>query len=147
MGVMTGEGTTLSYSADGATWTEVAQVLSVTPPGWTRPAVSTKHLKSAIDTQRPGKIPHHGPVQFRIQVSHGEATHLALYAMADDLAEYHWRIDYFDEQGEPAGSDTILGFVTEYSPDGGEDEANHEADLTIEVSTAAPAKAAPGGGG
>ena len=137
MSVRTGEGTTLSYSADeGTTFTELAAVLSVQPPGFSRPVVATKHLKSVAATKRPGIIPDYGQVKARIQYSPSDATHTTLYAMATDLTAYVWKIAYFDENGDAAGTDTFPGFVSEVGPQDTSDEANHESDVTIEVTGA-----------
>lgn len=135
MSVRTGEGTTLSYSPDdGTTWTVLAQVLSIQPPGFSRPSVSTKHLRSDYATKRPGKIPDFGQVQARIQYDPSDATHRTLYGMAKDLTAYQWKVEYYDESGVQDGSDTFPGFVSELGPDQAEDEGNHETDVTIEVS-------------
>ncbi len=132
--VRTGEGTTLSYSSDGGTtYIELVNITSIQPPGFSRPAVSTKHLKSASATKRPGKIPDYGDVALHVLYKVGEASHTTLLAMATDLVLYKWKIEYFDETGTAAGTDVFDGFVTEVGPDQVEDEANHGCDVTLAV--------------
>ncbi len=125
--VRTGEGTTLSVGA------AVASVLNIKPPGWSRAAVAKTTLSDAFKKYRPGRITEYGTMTARIQ--HTSENEAAFLAFATDVDPKDCTIAYFDEAGDPDGTDTFKGFVTAYEPDQAEDENNIEADVTIQLTT------------
>src|SRR5438270_7227801 len=73
------ENTVLSISDSAlTTFTQIANILDVEPPGGVVASVSTTGLNSATKTSRPGKIPDSGSIAFRIAYNPNQATHPAL---------------------------------------------------------------------
>lgn len=132
MSVIPAETTTIGISDDGVSYTTLAQVLSIDPPGGTVAEVETTHLNSTAKSFRPSLIPEVGEVAFRIEYDPNDAGHQELAELAAAPATKFWKITYPDGEDTPA-NDVFQGFLTEFDPDGMEVETNMEADVTIRV--------------
>ncbi|WP_339684232.1 phage tail tube protein [Gimesia maris] len=75
MAVLAGEGCTLGYSADGTSYSAIAQVVSIDGPSKVLGEVETTNLGSTTRTYRAG-LPESGTMSF--QVYYDPATHSTL---------------------------------------------------------------------
>jgi hypothetical protein len=130
------ENTVLSISDSAlTTFTQIANILDVEPPGGVVASVSTTGLNSATKTSRPGKIPDSGSIAFRIAYNPNQATHQTLTGLLAVPAIRKFKVVYNDGDTTPA-NDQFLGYITEFKPDKAEDEKNIEADLTVVITGA-----------
>jgi hypothetical protein len=152
MGVLAGEGTTIGYGAtSGGTFTVVAQVLSIKPPGGEVTAVPTTTLTSAVKTARAGLIPDIPEVTFKIQYDPNDATHQALAGLLVSGAQATpkwWEVTYVSDPFTTSAKDVFQAILTKFEPSEleGEGETNLEADITlkpISVVTRTPGSSGP----
>lgn len=121
-------------SSDPAT-TEIAQILSIKPPGGEVKKVPTTVLGLAAQTSRPGKIPDAGEVSLRIQYDPSLAGHITLADRVKTPQVEWWLVEYFGDGLTTHAKDHFQGYVTKFEPNEAEaeDENNLEADLTIQI--------------
>ena len=130
--VIAGEGTILSYSSDGGTtYTDIAQLLSITPPGISRGSVKKTSLGDSAQRFRGGKIPDYGEATFSIE--YDTAVHSALVALVESSAALDWKISFNGDEYTTHGLATFTAFISDFKPSELADETNSEADLTLKV--------------
>lgn len=132
MSVIPAEGTVIAQSPNGTAWTDIAQVISVQPPGGSVPVVQKTHLGSVAKEKRPGLIPDAGSISMRIQHDPNLTGHRDLRALVFTPEIKYWKITYNDGLATKS-NDVFQGFISEWNPSDAEDEANIEVDITIEI--------------
>jgi hypothetical protein len=130
-----GEGTTLGYSTTNGSYTTLANVTKIKPPGGKVPEVSTTYLGSSNKTFRPGKIPEAGEVTLSLNRDTTSAGHILLRTLVGTPAVYFFKVIYNDGQTTPA-NDIFQGFITALEPGDVEDETNLTDDVTIRITGA-----------
>lgn len=121
-------------SSDPAS-TEIAQILSIKPPGGEVKKVPTTVLGATAQTSRPGKIPDAGEVTFRVQYDPSLTGHVTLADRVKTPLVEWWMIEYVGDGLVTHAKDRFQGYVTKFEPNESEseDENNLEADLTIQI--------------
>jgi hypothetical protein len=135
MATIPAEGSKAYYSSDGNTYTEITQLISVTPPSLEVPEVETTVLSDTAKSFRPGKITGPGEFAFRIMYDPAVASHTALATLVTTPANRYWKFEYNDTLTNSA-TDTFQGFITGWEPGDAEDEANIEVDITVRINGA-----------
>lgn len=128
MAVYPGEGTTLSYSSDGTSYTPIAQVVSINGPSWAVAEVETTHLTSTDKEFRPSEIPESGTLDFSIEYDADSTTHSAMTTLMATPATRYWQIGLNDTSSTTWSGQ---GFLTGFSLTGMEVEGNLMADVSL----------------
>lgn len=125
-----GKGTTISYATtQNGSYTPVAEVLNIEPPGVKMGEVETTHLTSAAQDYEP-TIPGDMQATFSCEFDPGESSHAAMHAAALAGTKYWWKVTYPDDG---AADEIFNGFITELKPTGFENQKVITADITIRV--------------
>lgn len=131
--VVPAEGTKLSMeSGSPGTFVDVAGVIRIGSQKTKVNPVKTTKLVSTYQEYRPGRIPDMGEVVFRIQYDPNNADHQLMYTSLESGTITNWKITYADGLSTNA-SVTFAGFLTTIEEDDKEDEANVEADVTMQI--------------
>lgn len=148
MPTIPGELTKLAISDNGSSWTDVAEVSNITPPGGTVDEVETTVLGLTHKRYRPSKIIEAGEVSFTLLYDPNLVGHQAIAELVTVApVAKHFKITYDDGMATPA-NDTFQGFIRgfepgEMSPDG----SNYEASVTIRISGGVTRNPGVAGGG
>lgn len=121
-----GEGATVSYSDDGTSYTQVAQVTSISGPSWVVDEIESTHLDSTAKEYLPSDIPESGTLDFTIEYDADDASHSALTDLMATPA-----IKYFQIGHKPTKTITGQGFLTGFSPTGMEPGGLLTADCSV----------------
>jgi len=135
MSVIANELTKLFRGTADPASTEIAQILSIKPPGGEVKKVPTTVLGATAQTPRPGKIPDSGEVTLRIQYDPSLAGHITLADRVKTPVVEWWMVRYDGDGLTTPARDRFQGYVLNFSPNESEaeDENNLEADLTIQI--------------
>lgn len=123
------------------TFTDLAQVLRVGAVKKKVEPVKTTFLDSSQQTYRPGQIPDHDPMTFRIAYDPNNVAHQQMFTDLDAGKTNNFQIVYNDGLTTPAKC-AFAGFYTSIDEDDKEDQANVEADVNIQIT--GPAVRTPG---
>ncbi|QDV34014.1 phage tail tube protein [Tautonia plasticadhaerens] len=130
-------GTTLETSPDDTTYTAVAQLISITPPGTEREAVETSDLAAGAKTFRGSKKYDAGELELAITYDPKLASHATLEGLRTSGNTIYWRIT-LNDMDTTATIAKFSGFVTGFEVDevNRDDEDNVTATLTVKVTGA-----------
>lgn len=134
--VVPSEGVVLAYCAtQGGTYTQIAQILSVTPPGGAVTAVKKTHLGDTAQKFRAGKIPNPGELAFEVEYDPSEASHTFLTGLLVSGAQdtpYWWKITYPDSKATHALAN-FQAILTAFTPGAMTEEENLTAQVSLQV--------------
>jgi hypothetical protein len=138
--VLIGKGTTLSYDTatllatgfGAASWTAVAEITEVSPPGKTVGEEETTHMESTIKEYIP-QLPDGGEVSGSLHFL--PANYSALMALVGQQPHHAWQITTDDADGDVDGTYQFLGFLKSFEPQGLTVEGHRTASFSIRVSS------------
>lgn len=133
MATIPGEGTTLGYGSTQGSYTNIPQLVSVSPPGGEVASVDKTYLSSVAKEKRAGRIPDAGQFSFDIEYDPNDSTHQALYALVWTPANQWWQLVYNDGLTVTNAEIEFEGFITNWEPEDLEDESNLRVSVTVEI--------------
>ena len=133
----TGTGSTISYSLDGTTYTELGDVIDITPPKITAPEVKTTALKSTAETSQ-GGTPDYGEAAVTAKFKVAVVSTILGWIKAKKVVYIKILVKDGDPTATPAVLDTFSkgqAWVKDYTPIGTELKQNTmvEAKLTLKI--------------
>lgn len=131
--VLKGEGTILAYSADGTTYTTIAQRVTISGPKMEVAEVETSDLDSTVKTFRPSGVPDSGSLDLEVYFDPDDTQHTAIRALMATPAVKNFKLTLTD--GTPATA-TFAGFPTSFELNGMEIEGNLGANVSIKITGA-----------
>lgn len=135
MAVIPAEGTIIaSGTTVNGSFTNFAQVISVTPPGGKVNVVDTTTLTGTVKTGRPGRMPDPGEAKVKIQYDPNTNAHVTLRGLVYDYANntQYYKVTYPDSNTNHATT-VFQAILTDVSPNDLADEVNNELDLTFKL--------------
>lgn len=141
-----GLGAQLEYgglTSGSATYTVIAQVVSLDGPSLEMGTAETTNLASTVKTYRP-TLPDGGELSGTIQydpTAHATLSALMLTNAAQaqpstsEPGGCYWRLTFNDLATFPGTQVTFTGILTKFQPKGMEAESNLEADFTIKLNS------------
>ena len=129
MGYTPHAGATLSVAGS-----ELADVISITPPAWSREAVATHSLNSTAATFRPSRITDYGEAEVSIQ--YNKTAHATLHSYSNNYSsDVAIAISFYDGTTPSGQTCSFNGFLTNFEPGEAnrDDTDNLEATVTIKV--------------
>lgn len=125
MAVLSGEGCTLGYSADGSSFAEVTQVVSMSGPEQSLPQVETTHLGSTRKEYRTG-LKEGETFNFQLYFDPANTQHAAIEAAT---GEFHLEVTLTD--GTAGTSYAFPCLKTGFALGGMEVDSNVTADVEV----------------
>ena len=133
MGAFTrGLGTKLYHSPAGTTYTQIANVESLTPPGATRQSMGVSDLDDAWERKATGGKTG-TPLRATLRFSAGETTHDTVFDELDDADNAYWKVEYAD-----ATEHIVEGFLTEWNPQDIGRDGDVQVQIAVEVDDDVP---------
>lgn len=143
MATLAAEGTLLYVGSASSAMSSLAQIVDITPPGYSRAAVPRTWLESTWKQFRAGRIPDGGEVQFTIELDHSIAAHMSLLTSATDSTTPFFQVRWADLASSATVHPRFQGFLTAMEPETAEDEANIRYAATVKVTGSVTYAAAP----
>ena len=122
-----GLGTKLYHSPDDVTYTQIANVVGLTPPSATRQSISVSDLDDAWERKATGGKAG-GQLRATLRFSTGEATHDTVYDELADADNAYWKVEYAD-----ATEHVVEGFLTEWNPQDIGRDGDVQVQIAVEV--------------
>lgn len=128
------QGTILSYSTTGTTYTALGEVLSINHAGGGEVGErDTTFLGSTVRTNAP-TIPDNGEMTFSLNIDPTDAGHQAIRGYKDSPAIIYWKVTFNTTSGNTA---SFQGWVKDFDGVNAEDvDSNITADVTVRVTGA-----------
>lgn len=123
-----GHGTLLKLKI-AATYTTIAQRVSIQGPGLKVPTVDTTHLDSPAREKRP-TLPDPGSLKMQVEFDPTDPTHKAMFDLIFTPVVAQWKLVFTDSA--PTGW-AFDGILTGFEPGGMTVDGNLTADVEIEV--------------
>jgi len=131
--VLKGEGTMLSYSADGNTYTTIAQRVTINGPKMEVGEVETSNLDSTHKTFRPSAVPDSGTLDMELFFDPDDAQHEAILDLMSTPAVKYWKLTLTDTTPTTA---VFQGFPVSFELNGMENEGNIGANVSLKITGA-----------
>jgi hypothetical protein len=131
MAYIAGEGAIVETSADGTAYTEIGQVISISPFSWSNESVDTPDLTRTYKTHRAGLQPDFGTCSFSMKYDPSDASHIAVEALLTSPAMSWLR---FTDTDATANTRTGTGSFTKFDVSGIDEQGDMLADCEFKIS-------------